>query len=95
MNKILTIGLAAATLAGGMAASSGAALAADWNHGGDRYQSDHDRGGRDHDRRGDRHDRGWARGDRGYGYGYGYRGCREYRTWNSYRGRYTTVTRCF
>ncbi len=87
MNKMLTIGLAAATLAGGMAASAGAAQAADWNHGG-RYESDHHRGG-------DRHHRGWERGDRGYGYGYGYRGCREYRTWNSYRGRYTTVTRCF
>jgi hypothetical protein len=32
MKKILTIGLAAAALAGGVVATSGAAQAADWNH---------------------------------------------------------------
>ena len=110
MNKLLTIGLAAATLAGGVAATSGAAQAADWNHGGGGYESDHGRGGGyesdhdrggggDHYRGGDRHDRRWERGYGGYGYGYGYgyrdRGCRQYRTWNSYWGRYTMVTRCF
>ncbi len=105
MNKLLTIGLAAATLAGGVAASSGAAQAADWGGRDGHYDGDHNRGG-ERDRgewRGER-DRGEWRGerDRGewrgrdYGYGYGYRRvCRTYRTWNPYWGRYTTQTRCY
>ncbi|HEY5411540.1 MAG TPA: hypothetical protein VIJ94_12520 [Caulobacteraceae bacterium] len=91
MNKVLTIGLAAATLMGGVAATSGAAQAADWNHGG-HYQSGHDRGGRDHYRGGERNDRRWDRGHRGYGYA---GGCHTYRTWNPYWHRYTVRTRCF
>ena len=95
MNKLLTIGLAAAALAGGIAATSSAAQAADWNHGG--YQ-DHGRndGGYQGSSRGDR-DRGRGdheRGDRGRG-GYRYGGCHSYRTWKPYWGRYTTVTRCY
>ena len=94
MNKLLTIGLAAAALVGGVAATSGAAQAADWNHGG-RHESGREwGGGRDHFRGGERHDRGWDRGYRGYGYGYG-GGCRTFRTWNPYWGRYTLQTRCF
>jgi hypothetical protein len=64
MNKLLTIGLAAAALAGGVAATSGAAQAADWNHG--RYERDHWRGDRD--------DWRW----RGYRYGDGCRTVRAW-----------------
>ena len=99
MNKLLTIGLAAAALASGVAATSGAAQAADWNNGGyyghDRYD-DHARyDNRDrNDWRGDRNE--W-RGDRrdGWRSGYRYRQvCRSYRSWSPYYGRYITRTRC-
>ena len=92
MNKVLTIGLAAATLAGGVAATSGAAQAADWNngyYGHDRYDS--------HERYDRRDHREW-RGDRrdGWGGGYRYREvCRSYRSWSPYYGRYVTRTRCY
>ena len=92
MNKLLTIGLAAAALAGGIAATSGAAQADERGQGGyhqsDRSDRDHGRGDRDRGR-GDH-----ERGDRGRD-GYRYGGCQSYRTWNPHWGRYTTVTRCY
>ena len=84
MKKVLTIGLAAAALAGGVAATSGAAQAADWNHGSyshDRY---------DRSDRNDRYDRHhWRAGYRHH------ETCRSYRTWSPYFHRYTVRTRCF
>ncbi len=84
MKKLLTVGLAAAALAGGLAATSGAAQAAEWNHGGrygghERYERDHWRGG----------------GERWRG-GYRYGGaCSSYRVWSPYYGRYVLRTRCY
>ena len=94
MKKLLTIGLAAAALAGGVAASSGPALAADWNHGG--YNQGYDRDHNDHDRgewRGDRHDRRYRHE---YRRGYGYREvCRTVWRWSPYYGRNVRSVRCY
>lgn len=80
MKKVLTIGLAAAALAGGVAATSGAAQAAEWNHG---HHYGHERYGRDHWR-----GHGW----RG---GYRYNACHSYRVWSPYYGRYVLRSRCY
>ncbi len=86
MKKVLTIGLAAAALAGGVAATSGAAQAADWNHGGDHGRYDRGHSDRGHWRGG---------GERWHG-GYRYRStCRTFRTWSPYYGRYVLRTRCY
>lgn len=77
MNKLLTIGLAAAALAGGVAASSSPAMADDWNH---RGYYDHGNYDRDHGRY-DRDD--WRRG---HAYGYRHR-CTHWFTRNPYTGR--------
>ena len=99
MKKVLTIGLAALALAGGVAATSGAAQAADWNHGGGYG---HESYGHESDGRGDygheRHDRdGWRGGERwrgGYRHGWN-GGCATYRTWSPYYGRYVVRNRCY
>ncbi len=81
MKKVLTIGLAAAALAAGIASTSGAAQAADWNHG--RY---------DHH---DRYDRHHWRGDHWRGGYRHHETCRSYRAWSPAYGRYVVRTRCF
>ncbi len=110
MKKILTIALAAATLAGGLAATATPAAARDWggrdrHYGHDRGDRDHYRGGRgwrEHDGWRDRD--GWRGRDRDFGdgwrwsrggYRYGY-GSRCYSTWryNPYWGRSVRVTTC-
>ena len=91
MKKVLTIALAAAALAGGVAGTSGVAQAADWGHGYYGHDRDYDHDRYDHDRYG-RHDRGDWRWRGGYHHR---EVCRSYTVWNRYWHRYTRVTRCY
>ena len=93
MKKILTIALAAATLAGGAAAVATPASAAD-RHGNNEWREH--AGWRDRDgwRRGDRNwGDGWRWRNGGYWYGAG-SACRTSWRWNPYWGRNVRVTRC-
>ena len=90
MKKLLTIGLAAAALAGGLAASSGAALAADWNHHGyDHGRYEQGRYDRDH-WRGDHGDRRWNRG-----WGYHHEVCHTVWRYSPYYGHNVRTVRCY
>ncbi|MHB8528154.1 MAG: hypothetical protein ACYC8V_01410 [Caulobacteraceae bacterium] len=102
MNRIFSVGLAAATLAGSLAAVAAPAAAQDRDDYNGGYYQNYDRG--DYDRGdGDQGREGWRRGDRDdehygygynngygqYGYGGGYRTCTSRQTvWSSYYGRY-------
>jgi hypothetical protein len=81
MKKLLTIGLAAAALAGGALATSGA-QAADWNHG-------RDGGGRYEQGRHDRDDWRWRRGYRHH------EECRTVWRYNRYYGRSIRTVVCY
>ena len=85
MNKLLTIGLAAAALAGGVAASSSPAMADDWNN---RGYYDHGNYDRDHGR--------YDRDDYRRAHGYGYRGARCTHYWQrNWQGRMIRHVRCY
>ena len=85
MKKMLTIGLAAAALAGGVAATSGAAQAAEWNHG--RYEGRADHGRYGHEGYGRDH---W----RGGGYRH-HEVCRTVWRYSPYYGRTVRTVRCY
>jgi hypothetical protein len=87
MKKLLTIGLAAAALAGGVVGVSGAAQAADGNH--DGYDHGRYDGGR-YDR--DRHDRDDWRGRGGYRH---HEVCRTVWRYSPYYGRTVRTVRCY